>query len=148
MRPDSVKPELEPFVRARLEDDERIARRALPAYQHVSGTHGYYDPDPGQGFASAHVAMTPRRALAEIAAKRALLDAAVARTHTIVDGDCWFTCPAATEERDGGENCNDKSGDSCDCGRDYALRKLLLHLAAPYEPHWDYRNEWRGAPGD
>ena len=32
--------------------------------------------------------------------------------HYVCDGDCWFSCPAS------GENCNDDSGDKCNCGAD------------------------------
>lgn len=40
------------------------------------------------------------------------------RSHLIVDGDCWFSCPAAKDNDGERANCNDDAGDKCDCGAD------------------------------
>jgi len=45
--------------------------------------------------------------------------------HYVCDEDCWYTCSAATEERDGGHSCDDsKSGKPCDCGLDVHNAKV------------------------
>jgi hypothetical protein len=39
--------------------------------------------------------------------------------HYVCDEDCWYTCPAATEEHDGGNTCKESTiGGPCDCGLD------------------------------
>ena len=44
---------------------------------------------------------------------------ALRRKHHVCDEDCWYTCAAATDERDGGHTCDDaRSGKPCDCGAD------------------------------
>lgn len=50
------------------------------------------------------------------------------RTHTIVEGDCYFTCPAS------GESCRDDSDTECICGADdhnARLDKLIADLRSP-----------------
>jgi hypothetical protein len=68
----------------------------------------------------------PRRVLADVAAKRALLDEALAWEHYEVD-DPWYSCSAApnapAEHRDHG----------CTCGRDARVRAVLHHLATSYQ---------------
>lgn len=58
-------------------------------------------------------------------------DAAVAemlaplrRKHFVLDEDRWYTCPAATDERDGGHTCNDNPEGVCACGADAYNAKL------------------------
>ena len=83
------------------------------------------------------------RVLADLASKRAIIEYAQTWLHLVVEGDCWFTCPAATEERDGGESCNDdERGKPCDCGAEWRQAKILGHFASVYADHSDYREEW------
>lgn len=85
----------------------------------------------------------PTRVLADIAAKRALLDDLLAEHHRVVDGDCWYTCPAATEQREGDTNCDDdRRGGPCDCGLDERTERRLRILAQPYAAHPDYQETW------
>lgn len=82
------------------------------------------------------------RLLAECDAKRRVVAKLQDERHDVID-DCWYTCAAATEDRDGGECCNDTSrGGSCDCGRDNRVNGYLELLALPYADHWDYQPEW------
>lgn len=85
----------------------------------------------------------PARVLREVAAKRALVESITAETHVVIDSDPYFTCNAATEERDGGESwAREKWGTNCDCGRDDRVKTRLKILAAVYNDHPDYRKEW------
>lgn len=79
------------------------------------------------------VAHDPATVLRRIAADRKLLADLLAEKHQVVDGDCWYTCTAATEEHDGGENCDDnRHGDPCDCGRDTRVHRRIQILAESY----------------
>lgn len=63
-------------------------------------------------------------------ALRAVIDIASMRRHS-VEEDCWYTCPAATETKDGGETCRTDWADvpheerPCECGRDRDLLRFL-----------------------
>lgn len=86
----------------------------------------------------------PAYVLADLDAKTALLDDLLAERHHVNDGDCWYTCTAATEERDGGQNCDDnRRGDPCDCGRDERVERRLRILAQPFATHPEYLEGWR-----
>lgn len=72
----------------------------------------------------------PASVLRRVKADRALLADLRAERHLVVDGDCWFTCPAATDERDGGENCDDdRRGGRCNCDRDTRVERRVRLLA-------------------
>ena len=72
----------------------------------------------------------PHSVLRRIAAERRLLDDLNSEKHEVVEGDCWYTCAAATEERDGGETCDDsRTGAPCDCGRDARVQRRVRLLA-------------------
>lgn len=80
--------------------------------------------------------------LADLDAKLAIVDDLLAEKHEVVD-DCWYTCSAATVERDGGESCDDDRRDGpCDCGRDARVERRLRILAKPFSKHADYKAEW------
>lgn len=72
----------------------------------------------------------PAAVLRRIAADRALIDDLLAERHFVNDGDCWYTCTAATEEHDGGANCDDdRRGKPCDCGRDPRVQRRVRLVA-------------------
>lgn len=142
------------FLRARYDEDERTARAVmwdgsgnrpswdLPASATVEvGEDEFY---AGDRTVAEHIARhDPARVLREIQAKRHLLDDLLAETHKVVD-DCWYTCAAATDDRDGGESCDDtRAGGPCDCGRDARVRGRLALLAAVHADHPDHREAWR-----
>lgn len=80
--------------------------------------------------------------VADLDAKLALLDDLTSERHEVVDGDCWYTCAAATEERDGGESCDDdRRGGPCDCGRDARVNRRLAILAQPFAGNLDHKGE-------
>ncbi|MEU3683759.1 hypothetical protein AB0E99_22865 [Streptomyces sp. NPDC030592] len=78
------------------------------------------------------------------ASHRSLLAHLLAERHLVVQGDCWYTCAAATEEHDGGETCDEnRQGGPCDCGRDDRITQSLRLLVAPYTERADFKDEWR-----
>lgn len=146
--------ELVAFLRARLDESEQSARAVLwdgsgntlswdlPFSATVQVGSDCFCADD-RTVANHIVEWDPARALLEIEAKRQLLADALAEKHVVVE-DCWYTCPAATEERDGGETCNDaEGGKPCNCGRDARVERRLRLLAMPYVDHPDQREEWR-----
>jgi hypothetical protein len=108
----------------------------------LMSVHAYNITVPWQG--AEHIARhNPARVLAEVDAKRQLLRDAVSAKHAVCE-DPWYTCPAATEARDGGEcGKDDMRGEPCECGRDDRLHRACRLLALPYADHPDYREEWR-----
>lgn len=131
--------ELEAFVRTRLEAAECAAgSRDTNAPIHETGCYYYnntYDP----AYCDCD---GPMQALRAARAQIALLDDITAEKHLVVDGDCWFTCYAAKEDRDGGENCNDNAPDHCSCGRDDRVERRLRLMAYPFKENPDYEPEW------
>jgi hypothetical protein len=67
-----------------------------------------------------------------VAADRQILDDLIGERHQVVEDD-WYTCPAATVERDGGD-CSDENriGDPCSCGRDERVKRRVRLLAEGY----------------
>jgi hypothetical protein len=115
------------FILERITADEAVARAATPgrwklwAMSVMTDQDGTSNVDTAvavaqtgllvaghpRTFDAAHIARWyPARVLAECQAKRQLVERITARRHTVID-DCWYTCAAATEERDGGECCDD-----------------------------------------
>lgn len=83
------------------------------------------------------------KATADFASKRMLIADLLSERHEVVDADCWYTCAAATEERDGGECCDDgRRGEECDCGRDERVYRRLKYLALPYADHPECLRGW------
>lgn len=74
----------------------------------------------------------PRRVLTEVASKRALLDTLLAEKHHVCI-DQYYTCRAATVERDGGVYGEGDQPGPCDCGRDERVHRYLQLLAQPYQ---------------
>jgi hypothetical protein len=133
------------FILARIAEDEKVARGvAEPLYpsEDLSERFGSFESDHTDGD-SAHIQRwEPARVLAECEAKRAIVKAASGWRHEVVE-DCWYTCAAATGERDGGECCDDaRRGQHCDCGRDYKVLQVLGLIASIYADHPDFDPAW------
>lgn len=143
-------------LRAALDEDERVAREVGDATWNVEpwegdAPAGYRDgawvrntetqtaiaaftkvyPETAIRLCAAtHIARhDPARVLRQVAAMRKILEDALAQRHMVIDGDCWYTCPAATEERDGGSTCDETAGSTCGCGRDARLQRTVAALA-------------------
>lgn len=61
------------FILARVAEDEAFAQKAQRGYQHVLGIPHFFDPTPGE-FPTPMVGMTPRSALAQCKAHRAIVE--------------------------------------------------------------------------
>lgn len=117
--------DLTEFLLARIAEDEYEAEVCLEQYRRGDGG-------------------TTRRwliVLAESKAKRRIIEVVSAWKHQVVE-DCWYTCGAATEGRDGGECCDDARSSECDCGLDDRREKILISLAKVYADDPNYRDEW------
>lgn len=98
---------------------------------------------PGVDEIIEHVALHgPDYVLADIASKRQIIHRVMSWNHHVSE-DCWYTCGAAAEERDGGECCNDNQPDECTCGLDERRMMILAPLAAPFSAEPGYKaEEW------
>ncbi len=74
----------------------------------------------------------PHRVLADVAARRTLLDEALGWKHRVTE-DRHYVCLVATVEHDGGASSDRDDSSTCDCGRDVHVRAVLTALAAPYQ---------------
>jgi hypothetical protein len=92
-----------------------------------------------------HIALhDPAYVLADIKAKRRILDEVMSWKHDYVDGDTWFSCglaesPDFPDEGPGSGCADDSKHGKCDCGLEYRQRLILAPLAAPFsaEPGYD-----------
>lgn len=133
--------DLERFVRDRLEEDRAVAQAAIDDPEGPDDC--WFDTSNGH-IGDHYRRHSPEAVLADIEAKRALLDDITAAKHQVIDSDPYFTCNAATEERDGGESwAREKWGTACECGRDARVERRLKLMAAPYCDHPEYDPTWR-----
>ena len=70
----------------------------------------------------------PHRILADVAARRTLLDEALGWEHHEAD-DPFYFCPASPSRT----KADPKHAGPCDCDRDTRVRAVLTALAAPYQ---------------
>ncbi|MFF5642963.1 DUF6221 family protein [[Kitasatospora] papulosa] len=108
-----------------------------------AGNTVIFDEGSPTGEQAHHIATNdPVHVITDIDAKLALLDDLLAERHNVIE-DCWYTCAAATEERDGGESCDeDRQGGPCDCGRDARVNRRLRLLARPFAGHPEFQDTW------
>jgi hypothetical protein len=76
----------------------------------------------------------------ELAMRKQLVNVALSLKHSVCE-DPWYTCPQATQERDGGETIrDDMTGQPCECHVVETQQKLFTVLAAMYADRPDGRN--------
>lgn len=169
------------FIADRLAEDEAAANAAKPGrwsvnYHPIHGWRVMDNPEPRNATLVAwlplsmwreqdsndsaratlgHIARwQPTRALADIAAKRELLDTVMAWEHDYHDDDTWFSCSQALlpigqrtdpEDSEPGSGCSDDSrrGQPCDCGLDRRRTAILLPLATIWSDHPAFKPAWR-----
>jgi hypothetical protein len=113
------------FLRARLDEDERLAQRAEPVFDAHSWKldevqHDYYDE------LAPHIArQSPARTLREVEAMRRIIES--------------YVTAQAKADRLVGEDDTVEAGRAWRSG---ALLEVLRVLALPYADHEDYRKEW------
>lgn len=139
------------FLRARFDEDDEVARAADAELSTVFTRIATFDPEMAAD--ERHIMRhRPARTLYEVAAKRLMLDEALA-SHHLVTGDHYMDCPLATEA-DGVDTTtveriralNDDHRKEFDrdlgcaeqCGRDARVHRTLELLALPYVDHPDY----------
>jgi hypothetical protein len=83
--------------------------------------------------------MSPARMLAEVTAKRRIIEALLGRRYFLK----WYGC-AAVGEDDWGVPTT--TGKACTCGRDAEVFEELRLLALPYAGRPGYREDWRPHP--
>jgi hypothetical protein len=144
------------WLRHQLDEDEVYARnaygdhnKAVPEWSELWSGAVSVGPDEdliltGDSQITRHIVRNdPASTLARVAAHRAILADILAEKHFVLEDDCWYTCRAATEERDGGETCNDEErGKACDCGRDARVLRRVRLLAAGYAGRDGYDEAW------
>jgi len=146
------------FLAARYDERMAVARAASPGPWHTNAeahevlavddilvADGFALSGPQTRATTQHIALNdPSYVLADITAKRAIVERLVSTKHAVLEEDCWYTCAAATVERDGGETCDDnRNGGPCDCGRDARVEGYLALLAQPFADHPDYDESWK-----
>ena len=117
------------FLRARLDEDEALAREAPAGPWHIGNAVDPTQPCHVHTFPGArmvadglnwlvaeHIArQNPARALAEVSAKRRIVDLyEMTSTSAELDPDAWLV-----------------------------MKETVAHLATPYADHPDYREEWK-----
>ncbi|MER7126764.1 DUF6221 family protein [Micrococcus luteus] len=121
------------FLRARLDEDEQVARR-------IKATrHGALIAAPGDGLLPSAFEICGDRLLADAEAKRRIVD-----MHANDGGDC-STCGRSSREENPGAYLRDEA-EMMEVWRPapWPCDTLRL-LALPYASHPDYRQEWRPA---
>lgn len=123
--------ELAKTVSDGLDRDYRVAHSLMMGARDMFREPDFYGVG---GFAAdqfwRHFA--PHRVLADVAARRTLLDEALGWKHRVTE-DRHYTCLVATVEHDGGASSDRDESSTCDCGRDTRVRAVLTALAAPYQ---------------
>lgn len=125
------------WLRAQLDDDERIARGATePGYFYSEGHSANvaafldrWNPDD------------PTFVLADVDAKRRIIDELDAMPHYAWDGRPEYGCPMLTDPDTWAEVM--ARPQVCDCGRDTHVERSLRLLALPYAGRPGYLEEWR-----
>ena len=138
------------FITARLDEMEAVARAATPRVWEDGGGTVFVGHPMNEiveyVYAQAdldHIVLNqPAAVLRDVEATRQLLTDLDTEKHVVVD-DCWYTCPAATEEHDGDTTCNENTrGTGCDCGRDARVDSQRRVIASRWSTHPDYQQEW------
>jgi hypothetical protein len=139
------------FLRARLDDEERVAREAIADDGDQDGgfedATWLNDPDsPFTKFGDAAAAMirtfaVPRRVLAEVDAKRRRIDWLLSLEHDIGEEDfpTYSSCRILNEPG----SLGDIEVGYCSCGIDSRRDHLLLIEVQPFVSHPLFRDEWR-----
>lgn len=65
----------------------------------------------------------------DLTALRALL-LSLRRSHSLVDEDCWYSCPKATYSDGDIGYCGPDKGNPCNCGADEHNARIDAYLAA------------------
>ncbi|MDG9703769.1 DUF6221 family protein [Streptomyces sp. DH37] len=119
--------------------EERWGEQKDAAVASSEGTLAVLPYDKNGHLNAAHIARhDPDGILADVEAKRALLDDLLADPHTDVE-DSFYSCPAAPGA------VGPRAGGPCDpfeCGRDERLERRLKLLVRPYRKREGFNSAW------
>lgn len=126
-----------------LDDDEAAAH----AEEKWRAAH---PPVPGVSYElpplMAHGWDDPARVLAEVTAKRAVIDEVARWQHDYVRDDDWYSCAQAVDSQAGapGSGCGDdaRAGTGCDCGLEHRRARVLGPLAQVYRDRPGFDPSW------
>jgi hypothetical protein len=128
--------ELVTFLRARIDEDERAGRALGDVQAKLHDLRRSIDPNVRNGaeYVFAEGRLDPARTLADVAAKRAILDA-VFHYEATIDGE-WGDCCSAETIADG----------RCECTPVDEIPALLA-LVQPYAGHPEFDPAWSVSAG-
>lgn len=128
--PVDAPPTLVEFLTARLDEEREVAERE---YAYPSGTPRDWSHTAGDADSMLVSMFSPARVLAEVAAKRAIVD-----LHTPKDRTGMYCCPVCVSWE---LWVSQEPGEALPL--DDAPCATLRALALPYASHPDYRSEWK-----
>lgn len=114
--------ELAALIRAGLDADHKAASDLLHAARIPDKQPNFFAAG-GPAAQALWRRYSEHRVLAEVRAKRALLDELLAEEHTVVGPVYYLEDPCPAEEGTG----------PCECGRDARIQAYLTLLAQPYQ---------------
>lgn len=145
------------FLRAKWDEQEAEATAVLAeAQRFYPASEGFtvrYDwavatshRSGGYGVLTRRGAPSPQDMLADIAAKRQVLQLLIDEPHLVIDQwnleECFYTCAAAIEDTAIEDTAIEdyrtddlRHGAPCDCGRDRRLETVVRLFAAAYPDH-------------
>lgn len=137
------------FIRACLDTEEQAARRLPDDYRAYVCDDGCIEQseeqwaDGSDRLPNHHNSWLPmydsRTRLADIEAKRLLIDDLIATPHFLHDGE-WYGCQAVTVGTGDGPDL--PTGRPCTCGRDEDVERRIKILAQPCAGREGWREEW------
>lgn len=138
------------FLLARLDERETVAQRALTAVRRWPKSQ----PPPWEVARLLHAQLprsaghleawegreTPADVLADVAAKRAIVEHVSRWEHDNPDDGGYYSCPLVPDSSRALDE--DWDGESCWCGLASRQLAILGPLARPYAGRADYQQEW------
>jgi hypothetical protein len=146
--------DLAAFLRARLDEDERVARLAPPGPWSTSGPDTIAEwviHDQNWAVAEARAYIEPTRILPDVPKPESYIDANATATHIALNDPAYVLADVAAKRRIVDLAHRHRAGLDEDreefdlwhyTGQGYILHKILRLLAAPYADHPDFDPAW------
>lgn len=127
------------FGRPQAPPEEYVAAGPLTSPECVAVT-GPADDEKAMSTAEHIVRHDPARVLAEVAAKRRIIDEVMGWDHDDPDGAGYYSCPLVPDSTRAADD--EWDGVSCLCGLAARRMAILRPLASSYADRPGYRQEW------